>query len=69
MLTIIEFILWIFDQVSHPDIEWKTSNYFSSRKLLFDNTFMNIMNRILTEKIVDFRTKRRNAVYVGIQLV
>ena len=69
MLTIIEFILWIFDQVSHPDIEWKTSNYFSSRKLLFYNTFMNIMNRILTEKIVDFRTKRRNAVYVGIQLV
>ena len=69
MLTIIEFILWIFDQVSHPDIEGKTSNYFSSRKLLFDNTFMNIMNRILTEKIVDFRTKRRNAVYVGIQLV
>ena len=69
MLTIIEFILWIFDQVSHPDIEWKTSNYFSSRKLLFYNTFMNIMNRILTEEIVDFRTKRRNAVYVGIQLV
>ena len=69
MLTIIEFVLWIFDQVAHPDIVWKTGDYFSSRKFLFDNTFMNIMNRILTEKVIYFSTIRRNAVYVGIQLV
>ena len=69
MLTVIELVLRIFDQVAHPDVVWKTSDYFSSRKFLFDNTFMNIMNRISTEKVIYFSTKRRNAVYVGIQLV
>ena len=68
-MTIIELVLRIFYQVSHPNVEWKTSNYFSPWKFLFNNTFMNIMNRILTEEIIDFGTIRWSAVYVGIQLV